>query len=279
MPVMPATERAFCRSGPWRFPTRRAVLPWAQRATELDGEVLELGSGAGSAGREALARFPSIRLTASDIDPVMLDSARQGLVSFGDRVDVRQADATRLPFPDGQFDAVASFIMLHHTLRWEEALGEAARVLRPGGVLIGYDVVRSGPARVFHRLGRSPHRLATIEELSARLAELPLEAVSVDPALRRLVVRFHGRRTGGPATAHRSDSREGVKMTTATYKVTGMTCDHCVRAVTEEVSKLPGVSDVTVDLAAGTVTIASDTSLEQGAVRAAIDEAGYHVVG
>lgn len=68
-------------------------------------------------------------------------------------------------------------------------------------------------------------------------------------------------------------------MRTATYQVTGMTCDHCVRAVSEEVGKLAGVNKVDVDLASGTMTVSSDTPLDEGAVRAAVDEAGdYELV-
>lgn len=67
-------------------------------------------------------------------------------------------------------------------------------------------------------------------------------------------------------------------MSTATYRVTGMTCDHCVPAVTEEVSKLAGVNNVDVDLASGTMTVSSDTPLDEGALRAAVDEAGYELV-
>ena len=64
-------------------------------------------------------------------------------------------------------------------------------------------------------------------------------------------------------------------MTTTNYSVTGMTCDHCVRAVTTELIQLPGVRSVDVDLASGTVTVASDGPLDAAAVREAIDEAGY----
>jgi copper chaperone CopZ len=67
-------------------------------------------------------------------------------------------------------------------------------------------------------------------------------------------------------------------MTTTTYTVQGMTCGHCVSAVSAEVSALPGVSDVDVDLATGTVTITSDHPLDTGAVRAAVEEAGYQLV-
>ena len=65
---------------------------------------------------------------------------------------------------------------------------------------------------------------------------------------------------------------------TATYTVAGMTCSHCVGAVTEEVAKISGVTDVQVDLASGAVTIASETPVEETAVKAAVDEAGYELV-
>jgi copper chaperone len=65
---------------------------------------------------------------------------------------------------------------------------------------------------------------------------------------------------------------------TRTISVTGMTCDHCVRAVTTEVGQIPGVTGVDVDLATGQVAIESDAPIDDGAIRAAIDEAGYEVV-
>jgi copper ion binding protein len=66
-------------------------------------------------------------------------------------------------------------------------------------------------------------------------------------------------------------------LTTAIYGVNGMTCGHCVSAVTSEVSALPGVSQVHVDLDAATVTVESEQPLDPAAVAAAIDEAGYEV--
>lgn len=64
-----------------------------------------------------------------------------------------------------------------------------------------------------------------------------------------------------------------------TYRVTGMTCGHCVAAVTEELTALDGVTDVAVDLATGEVTVHSGTPLDDAAVAAAIDEAGYALAG
>lgn len=66
-------------------------------------------------------------------------------------------------------------------------------------------------------------------------------------------------------------------MTTRTFSVPTISCDHCVNAITGEVTKLAGVDDVTVDLETKTVTVVGAAS-EQDIV-AAIDEAGYDVAG
>ena len=63
---------------------------------------------------------------------------------------------------------------------------------------------------------------------------------------------------------------------TSTYSVQGMTCEHCVRSVTEEVSEVAGVTAVDVDLASGRLTVDGDA--DSAAVRAAVVEAGYQVV-
>ena len=67
-------------------------------------------------------------------------------------------------------------------------------------------------------------------------------------------------------------------MSTSTFTVSGMTCGHCVRSVTEEVSDIPGVLDVQVDLATGRLTVKSSEPLAESAVRAAVEEAGYQLV-
>lgn len=66
-------------------------------------------------------------------------------------------------------------------------------------------------------------------------------------------------------------------MTSTAYVVTGMTCQHCVHAVTEELTALDGVSQVDVALVPGgesTVTVTSENGLDASAVAAALDEAG-----
>ncbi|GAA2389893.1 heavy-metal-associated domain-containing protein [Streptomyces glaucosporus] len=66
---------------------------------------------------------------------------------------------------------------------------------------------------------------------------------------------------------------------TTTYKVTGMTCGHCEGAVTAEISGLDGVTDVKAAASTGLVTVVSTREPDDDAVRAAVDEAGYELVG
>jgi copper chaperone len=70
--------------------------------------------------------------------------------------------------------------------------------------------------------------------------------------------------------------------TVTTYLVTGMTCGHCVSAVTQEITKIPGVQRVDVDLVVGgrsAVTVMSTEPVTPEAVRGAVDEAGYELAG
>jgi SAM-dependent methyltransferase len=193
---MSRIEQGFCRSAPWRGFSRSVVVTWALGDRELTGGVLELGSGSGAMAAELLDRFPDVRLCASDLDGAMLEAARQRLAAFQDRAAVESADATSLPFEDASFDVVVSFLMLHHVIDWEEAVGEAVRVLRPGGLFAGYDLVDSRTARVVHRLDGSPHRLATADAIRTRLEELDVEDVAVTSALGGLVARFAAKKGG-----------------------------------------------------------------------------------
>ncbi len=64
----------------------------------------------------------------------------------------------------------------------------------------------------------------------------------------------------------------------ATYTVTGMTCGHCVKAVTEEVSEIPGVTDVKVDLDSGRLDVTSDAAIDFDRIVEAVAEAGDYTV-
>jgi ubiquinone/menaquinone biosynthesis C-methylase UbiE len=109
-----------------------------------EADVLEVGCGDGMIWRENLDRIPpGWRLTLTDFAPGMVDAVRAAL---GDRAQYAVADVQELPFPDASFDAVIANHMLFHVPDRPRALGEIARVLRPGGAFrattIGLDHVR-----------------------------------------------------------------------------------------------------------------------------------------
>jgi len=69
----------------------------------------------------------------------------------------------------------------------------------------------------------------------------------------------------------------GTDTIITTYAVEGMSCEHCVNAVTNEVKGVAGVTGVAVDLADGSVRVTSTEALDDAAIAAAIDEAGYEL--
>jgi copper chaperone len=66
-------------------------------------------------------------------------------------------------------------------------------------------------------------------------------------------------------------------MTQTSYTVTGMSCGHCAQSVTEELTAIPGVSGVTVEVETGEVVVTSESPLSEADVRAAVEEAGYEL--
>lgn len=143
MPAMSELESLLLRSAPWRAFATRAVLPWTLHEERLDGHALEVGSGSGATAAALLDRFPALRLTATDVDPQMVLSAGRRLARYGDRATVAHADASALPFDDRTFDVAVSVLMLHHVGDWEQGLHELVRVVKPGGRVIGSDMIHS----------------------------------------------------------------------------------------------------------------------------------------
>ena len=190
MPIMSRAEQAFCRSAPWNLFARRAVVPWVLRGTTLTGEVLEIGGGSGAMAALVADRCPAARFTVTDLDERMVDAARNRLGMRTNVVAVEEADVTKLPFDDGRFDAVTSYLMLHHVIDWEDALTEAHRVLKPGGRLVGYDLLDGPINRTIHRLDRSPFRLIARRELPQALERTGFRDCQVRPGLFGLVARF-----------------------------------------------------------------------------------------
>jgi ubiquinone/menaquinone biosynthesis C-methylase UbiE len=149
-------ERAFCCGAVGR--SGSPVIARELHAQRLGRDVLEIGSGAGSVAQHHLSKDPELAWVAMDIDPQMTRAAATRLRGFPN-ASAKTADATAMPFPDESFDSVVSCLMLHHIIDWERAVAEVTRVLRPGGAFVGYDLVRTPLASLFHRLDGSPHRL------------------------------------------------------------------------------------------------------------------------
>ena len=71
----------------------------------------------------------------------------------------------------------------------------------------------------------------------------------------------------------------GDTTTNRDYVVTGMVCQHCVSAVSQQIGAIQGVTNVEVDLTTGRVSVTSNRALDDAMVRTAIDEAGYEIAG
>ncbi len=67
-------------------------------------------------------------------------------------------------------------------------------------------------------------------------------------------------------------------MTTSEFQVTGMTCGHCEMSVREEVAQIAGVEDIQVSASTGKLVVTASQPVEDAAVLAAVDEAGYSAV-
>jgi ubiquinone/menaquinone biosynthesis C-methylase UbiE len=187
---MSGVERAFCQSGAWSSFTERVVLPRVVRRATMSGDLLELGSGAGANAVGLLSRYPAVHLTLSDVDPKMCEAAAARVARFGDRATVVEADAAQLHFADRSFDAVVSFLMLHHVVEWQRAVREIARVLRPGGSFLGFDLTAGRAARLVHAADRSAHRMLHPDELREELTARGFADVEVRAEVGGLLMRF-----------------------------------------------------------------------------------------
>lgn len=186
---MSVLEQRFCRSRLWQCLARQRAGPWALEGADLSGDVLELGGGGGGMAERVVRAFPEIRLTVTDVDPAMVAAANQRLGPHPNVCAV-SADATGLPFADASFDAVLSFLMLHHVLAWEQTITEVARVLRPGGTLLGYDLLDRPLSRWVHVVDRSPHRLIRRAEFEPALRNAGLVPNSIRVDVAGHVIRF-----------------------------------------------------------------------------------------
>jgi ubiquinone/menaquinone biosynthesis C-methylase UbiE len=184
---MNALENWFCSSRIWRRVTERTILPWLMEGAELGEHVLEIGAGAGAATAELRRR--ARRVTSLEYSARLAARlVQRDRLSF----QVVQGDATRLPFAAAQFSAVLAVLMLHHLPSedaQDRAFGEAARVLRAGGVFIAFEIHDRWLQRLSHF--RSTFTPLRAETLAGRLAAAGFGAPRIDsqPQGFRLLVR------------------------------------------------------------------------------------------
>jgi ubiquinone/menaquinone biosynthesis C-methylase UbiE len=127
---------------------RLVIAPMKEAFGRTDGQgltFLELGAGTGRATRFVRLAFPQAKIVAVDLSHPYLKVAQRNLASFS-RIDFLQADAAKLPFTDGQFDAVYSVFLFHELpLNVRQAvMAESRRVLKPGGFLGAVDSLQKG---------------------------------------------------------------------------------------------------------------------------------------
>jgi ubiquinone/menaquinone biosynthesis C-methylase UbiE len=194
MPEMPPSAKATLTNLPYRLAARRIILPWILQDVEPSGEGLEIGAGLGGLTAQLLTLYPQFRMVATDTDVERVAMAEQVLSGFGQRASVQRADATALPFPDGRFDLVVSAAMLHHVIEWDKALAEAVRVLRPGGKLVGYDMLNTAPARLMRVGERQGTTLLHPGQLRTALDHSGLTGLQTRSALAGTVMRFSARK-------------------------------------------------------------------------------------
>jgi ubiquinone/menaquinone biosynthesis C-methylase UbiE len=140
------------RTGPspgWAAYMQNEILPSLVQHADFGDDLLELGPGPGAATEWLRHRVK--RLTVLEIDEGAAGKLAERYA--GSNVEVVIGDATKLSYPDGSFDSVGCFTMLHHVptaALQNKILAEALRVLRPGGALIASDSLASDGLHHFH---------------------------------------------------------------------------------------------------------------------------------
>ncbi len=123
-------------------------------AGNLAGEVLDMGTGTARIPLLLCDKLEAVRVLAVDLSPSMLDVARVNieLSPHVDRIMLDCVDAKKLPFEDDRFDVVISNSIIHHIPDPADALAEAVRVCKQGGMLFFRDLLRPASEEELQRL-------------------------------------------------------------------------------------------------------------------------------
>ncbi len=170
-------ETWFCGTRLWRWVTRRQLLPWILQGSELGEHVLELGAGPGAATAELALR--TARVTSLEYDHAF--AAKLGARVTGSNAAVIQGDAAILPFADRTFSSALAILMVHHLRSGQlqdRAFAEVARVLRPGGIFLVFEIEDGWLLRVGHI--KSTFVPVALASASARLTAAGFSKATVD---------------------------------------------------------------------------------------------------
>lgn len=160
---MNSFEKWYCGSALWRYLTRRQLLPWMLRDSQLGDHLLEIGAGPGAATIELARRAP--RVTSLEYDHALAVKLRRR--ANLSNVSIVQGDAAALSFPDGTFSSAISILVLHHLKSIElqdRTFAEVRRVLRPGGIFLALDI----PDAWIHRVGHIKSTFVPVDPSTAR---------------------------------------------------------------------------------------------------------------
>ena len=188
---MNAPEHFFCSSAFWRYFSERKLLPWVLAAHSLGEHALEIGAGYGASTRFLRGRARRVTALEYNREEILKWKAR----CDGDGVAAVCGDGAHLPFAAQSFSAVVAILVLHHLKSAElqdQMLSEAMRVLRPGGVLMGFEIQDSWLNRVIHK--GSTFTPFTSDGAYGRLAAARFAQVGVD--VRSGAFRFSAARAG-----------------------------------------------------------------------------------
>jgi len=133
-------------SNPWRVPYFQRILTSELGVEPRGSRALDIGCGGGLLAEE----FAAMGFDVTGIDPSVesLEVARTHAAHSGLRIEYLEGHGAELPFEDTAFDVVYCCDVLEHIREWETVIGEAARVLKPGGVFL-YDTINRTPASKF----------------------------------------------------------------------------------------------------------------------------------
>ena len=192
--LMNGVETALVDSPPRRWLQRFEAARLAALGGRTAGaRVVELGCGSGYGTKLIFDVFGAAHVDAVDLDPAMVAKAGRRLARYGGRVRLAEGSATDLAAAfapagggDASYDAVFDFAIIHHIPNWRDAVGEVARVLRPGGRFFFDEVTAAALARpTYKRLFEHP----TEDRFTAGefLAELPRHGLEVGDRWRTYV--------------------------------------------------------------------------------------------